>query len=127
MGVTLCDFLVKHFAVVFDLAYTATLEHDLDRIAMGKATRDEVLQAFWESKFSVPFKALAGQVGQQITPPQAPLKVVGKCPKCGGNLVERQGPYGTFAGCTNYPKCKGSPEPVRLTPIRQTAVAPKGG
>jgi hypothetical protein len=30
----------------------------------------------------------------------------GICPKCGGNLVVRNGKYGTFYGCTNYPKCK---------------------
>lgn len=30
----------------------------------------------------------------------------GICPKCGGKLVERQGKYGVFLGCSNYPKCK---------------------
>ena len=30
----------------------------------------------------------------------------GICPKCGGYLVERHGKYGTFYGCSNYPKCK---------------------
>ncbi len=30
----------------------------------------------------------------------------GKCPKCGGNLVLRNGKYGAFYGCSNYPKCK---------------------
>ncbi len=29
-----------------------------------------------------------------------------KCPKCGGQLVERTGKYGSFIGCSNYPKCK---------------------
>lgn len=29
-----------------------------------------------------------------------------KCPKCGGQLVERNGQYGKFLGCSNYPKCK---------------------
>ena len=29
-----------------------------------------------------------------------------KCPKCGGELVERNGKYGIFIGCSNYPKCK---------------------
>ena len=28
------------------------------------------------------------------------------CPRCGGNLVERTGKFGTFYGCSNYPKCK---------------------
>ena len=30
----------------------------------------------------------------------------GKCPRCGGTLVKRQGKYGSFYGCSNYPKCK---------------------
>lgn len=29
----------------------------------------------------------------------------GICPKCGGTLVLRTGRYGTFYGCSNYPKC----------------------
>ena len=30
----------------------------------------------------------------------------GICPKCGGKLVAREGKYGAFLGCSNYPKCK---------------------
>ena len=30
----------------------------------------------------------------------------GRCPKCGGELVLRQSKYGSFYGCSNYPKCK---------------------
>lgn len=30
----------------------------------------------------------------------------GICPKCGGTLVERMGRYGSFYGCSNYPKCR---------------------
>ena len=29
-----------------------------------------------------------------------------RCPKCGGMLVKRKGPYSEFFGCSNYPKCK---------------------
>ena len=28
-----------------------------------------------------------------------------KCPKCGGNLIEKSGKFGRFTGCSNYPKC----------------------
>ncbi len=31
---------------------------------------------------------------------------IGICPRCGGNLVERNGKYGPFIGCSNFPKCK---------------------
>lgn len=29
----------------------------------------------------------------------------GRCPLCGGSLVLRNGKYGQFYGCSNYPKC----------------------
>lgn len=29
----------------------------------------------------------------------------GKCPRCGGNLILRNGKYGQFYGCSNYPRC----------------------
>lgn len=28
------------------------------------------------------------------------------CPKCGGKLLKRNGQFGDFMGCSNYPKCK---------------------
>ena len=28
------------------------------------------------------------------------------CPQCGGSLIKRNGKYGEFLGCSNYPKCK---------------------
>lgn len=28
------------------------------------------------------------------------------CPRCGGKLVVRNGRYGKFVGCSNYPKCR---------------------
>lgn len=33
-------------------------------------------------------------------------KDINKCPKCGCPLIKKTGKYGTFIGCSNYPKCK---------------------
>lgn len=30
----------------------------------------------------------------------------GICPRCGGTLVQRNGKYGYFYGCSNYPRCR---------------------
>ena len=30
----------------------------------------------------------------------------GVCPRCGGQLLLRQGKFGSFYGCSNYPRCK---------------------
>ncbi len=29
-----------------------------------------------------------------------------KCPECSGDLIQREGKFGKFLGCSNYPKCK---------------------
>lgn len=31
-----------------------------------------------------------------------------ECPLCGGNMYIREGKYGEFLGCANYPDCKGT-------------------
>ena len=33
-------------------------------------------------------------------------KNIGKCPKCGSDLVIKNGRYGEFIACSSYPKCK---------------------
>ena len=35
----------------------------------------------------------------------------GICPRCGGKLILRNGKYGDFFGCENYPKCKFTCKP----------------
>ena len=34
------------------------------------------------------------------------LGVVGKCPKCGNDVVLRKTSYGNFENCSNYPQCR---------------------
>lgn len=33
----------------------------------------------------------------------------GICPKCGGKIVQRNGKYGAFKSCSNFPKCRYKP------------------
>lgn len=30
------------------------------------------------------------------------------CPKCGAKLIERNGKFGAFYGCSKFPECKGT-------------------
>ncbi len=41
-------------------------------------------------------------------PPPSSGKRTAKCPKCGAPMVFRNGPYGLFLGCSNYPQCRGT-------------------
>ena len=31
-----------------------------------------------------------------------------KCPKCGASMREKNGRYGQFLGCSNWPRCNGT-------------------
>ena len=43
-------------------------------------------------------------------------KIVGKCPKCEGELIVRKGKYGEFISCKNFPNCKYN---AKLTPDKK--------
>jgi DNA topoisomerase-1 len=49
-------------------------------------------------------KIITTQAGMKAAKPDQILDE--KCPKCGSNLVIKQGRFGEFTACTNYPNCK---------------------
>ena len=38
-----------------------------------------------------------------------------KCPDCDGPMKPRNGQYGKFWGCANYPKCKGTRDSIGMS------------
>ncbi|MFB6092234.1 MAG: DNA topoisomerase I [Haloquadratum sp.] len=87
---------------------TAQLERDMQAIARGEATLEEVTEESREMLESV-FEGLmeSGEdVGEHLQESLKADKTVGECPECGGDLVirkSRQGSY--FIGCDSYPDC----------------------
>ena len=47
LGCQVCDFLTRRFPDLFALDFTARMESQLDALANGKATYEEVIQSFW--------------------------------------------------------------------------------
>jgi DNA topoisomerase-1 len=70
-------------------------------IRLGKRGRFIGCSAYPECDYT---RNLDGTVQEPAAPPEV---VEGRvCPKCGSPLHQRQGRYGKFIGCSNYPKCK---------------------
>lgn len=90
-GFKLIEFLVKNFPDLIDIKYTSQMEEKLDLIAQGKLKGKDVLKEFIE------------KLDEDIKKVRPAEKI---CPECGSPMKLRKGPYGTFWGCTNYPKCK---------------------
>jgi very-short-patch-repair endonuclease/phage FluMu protein Com len=46
--------------------------------------------------------------GLRSKPSKGYIKTGKKCPRCGSQMVLRNGMYGRFYGCSTYPKCAGT-------------------
>jgi len=102
IGTIVNDLLVKHFDRYINVDFTAKMEAELDRIAEGEENRVEVLRQFYGPFEKAIEEAGATMVRQKIEP----VKIGEKCPECGHDLILREGRYGKFVGCSNYPECK---------------------
>lgn len=49
---------------------------------------------------------LVDKKNEQTETAQNANSVQEKCPRCNGQLIKRQGKYGDFYGCSNYPRCR---------------------
>jgi DNA topoisomerase-1 len=115
LGKAVTEFLVGNFGHLFEYAFTANMETDLDRIEDGtnwipimREFNKELTNLLDNAREADPVRPTAERIGE-------------KCPKCSeGELVKRQGRYGEFVGCSRYPDCDyikdrdERPEPVAV-------------
>jgi DNA topoisomerase-1 len=104
LGMLVTDLLVKNFPRILDVAFTASMENELDGIEEGKSNRLETLQNFY-----APFEAELKQAGIQmrrVKGQEIPTDVT--CDKCGNPMVIKWGRNGEFLACSNYPACRNT-------------------
>lgn len=113
LGIMTVDMLTEYFKGLINIGFTAQMEEKLDEVAEKKHTKDEVL-----SEFYGPFKKDLDHAGVAISIVEIPLEVSDvPCDKCndGTMMVIREGRFGKFLACPNFPKCRNT-KPI-LHPI----------
>jgi len=100
IGMVVCDLLVENFPYIFDTAYTAKLEEELDDIEDGKEKWTDLLNGFYDH-FEDELKD-AGKKMRNIKRMEQQTKE--KCELCGSPLVLKWGKFGTFYACSAYDK-----------------------
>ncbi|KAA0003369.1 MAG: DNA topoisomerase I [Thermoplasmata archaeon] len=107
-GVAVTEALKKGAEIITKPEMTAMLEEDMEKIAEGKKSFEEVIE---ESKdiLKKAFEVLEGKekdIAREIKNALYKQNFFGKCPNCGSDLVLRKSRNGKrFIGCSNYPKC----------------------
>ncbi|MGD0695183.1 MAG: type I DNA topoisomerase [Terriglobia bacterium] len=104
LGVVVSDLLVKNFSDIFDVAYTARMEEELDEVEEGKMTWTDALDEFYK-KFKKDLR-MAEREMEDIKGEGVPTEE--KCEKCGKPMNIRLGRNGQFLACTGYPDCDGT-------------------
>ena len=100
LGFDTNDKLGEFFGNIINVEYTASMESDLDQIALGKLDSVKTLKDFYNK-----FEPLVEDAFKDMEKTKA--KETGEvCPNCGSAMVERKGKYGVFEACSNYPTCK---------------------
>ncbi|MCI9279612.1 MAG: type I DNA topoisomerase [Bacilli bacterium] len=100
IGVETTDKLQEFFSDIVNVEYTSAMENDLDLIAENKQDNIRVLKDFYGK-----FEPMVEGAFEKMEKKEAE-KTGETCPECGSDLVIRNGRFGTFTACSNYPTCK---------------------
>ena len=106
LGVVTTRLMKEHFPEIVDYGFTAQMEEHLDDIENGGKDMQTVLTEFYGPFETTLEKAM--KESNEKTVEIAPEETDIICEKCGARMVVKNGRYGKFAACPNYPECKNT-------------------
>ncbi len=106
LGEITTKLMIDSFPNIVDYEFTANMETELDEIANGVDTVSGVLHGFYDD-FAKSLETAETTVDR--TKYQLPVEETDIiCEKCGSKMVVKNGRFGKFAACPNYPACKNT-------------------
>lgn len=109
LGEEVTDMLVRYFPDIMDVKFTANMEEKLDDIEYGGKVWQNVVGEFYDGFED----KIAAANGDSFSLKAADEVSNVKCDKCGAFMVIRNGKFGKFLACPNYPKCKNT-KPIEV-------------
>ncbi len=98
--------MVAKFPTIVDYGFTANIEDKLDEIENGEETLLGVLKNFYGDFAESLEAAMSESYGDGFELPVEETDII--CDKCGSKMIVKEGRYGKFAACPNYPDCKNT-------------------
>lgn len=102
LGFAVVDMMMKYFGDIMDLGFTAEMETKLDKIEEGGTRWKDLIATFYPPFIQKVNAAYRDGAKMKVEPVQTDVI----CDKCGAKMVIREGRYGKFLACPNYPNCK---------------------
>jgi DNA topoisomerase I len=117
IGTVVTKLLVKNFPYIFDTAYTATLEGELDAVEDGQERWTDLLNGFYDH-FEKELIVASTNMEDVKRMEQKTNEI---CDNCGSALILKWGKFGSFYSCSNFTKLK--PITVAAGPWKKDAKA----
>lgn len=106
LGEVTTELMCENFPDIVDCKFTAYMESQLDDIESGKTTMLDVISGFYKN-FSVELEtAFKNVADRDIELPVEETDII--CEHCGSRMIVKNGRFGKFAACPNYPACKNT-------------------
>lgn len=116
-GIAVIEALEEHARTITRARMTSTLETDMAQVAEGKKDFEDVVSESQDmlDKVFIILEENRERIGSSIKEALKKQKIVGNCPKCGGELLIMRSHRGKrFVGCSSFPRCRNSfPLPQR--------------
>lgn len=115
LGKIVVELLKEYFPTIVDVGFTAQMEDALDSIGEGEVSYQKVLSDFYTPFEKAVEKAEeeVGKIDIQTEPEVTDIP----CENCGSMMVIKQGRFGNFLACPNYPECKTTKPIVKETGV----------
>ena len=106
LGEVTNQIMKEHFAKIVDYEFTASMEDGLDEIERGKIDYVGLLDGFY-GDFAASLALAQEKISREdiVIPAETSSYV---CEKCGSAMVYKNGKFGRFLACINYPTCKNT-------------------
>ena len=112
LGEITTKLMCENFDSIVDYEFTAEMENKLDAIEKSEQTLNGVLEEFW-ANFSKQLEVAQEKLAEaNIELPVEETDI--ECEKCGSMMVVKNGRFGKFAACPNYPRCRNT-KPLTAT------------
>lgn len=106
LGEITTKLMCEYFPDIVDYKFTASMEDRLDDIENGECAMLSVLDDFYDGFKKELDNALENIGTNDVELPVEETDII--CEHCGSRMIVKNGRYGKFAACPNYPSCKNT-------------------
>jgi len=104
LGKVVNKLLIENFSDIINVEFTAKMEEEFDKIAVGNEKWKNVIREFY-----TPFEQIVDKVDKELEHVTLEYEVSDvPCEKCGRMMVIKYGRYGKFLACPGYPECQNA-------------------